>query len=269
MKNLRQILKERTGLDRPILAHIVTFQGKDGIATSPTGYLSNDPNVIGDQLSCIQDFCGEGAGVIALTYGPIVSSFIHGAVMEICRQSNERRMPFAICYDPWTVAAGTTPAAKEQLMIAALKNADTQSMMNSRSYIASINGLAGKLVLDFSLGVDPTVIKAAVPGLNYFEEIADYSWPQIPGPVKNNTKLPCLCIGFNDGTGPNRNMSVWDQTKPARIIPMNAGTYFWGLADDSAEAVSAEFLQLVTWNDFSEGTQVEAFASMLCGPIGG
>lgn len=253
-------------LGKPILFHTVLYQGKDGIATSPTGYLSTDPDVIGDQLTAIQTVGGKGCGVIALTYGPTVSSFINQAAMTMCNQCAEREMPFALCYDPWTVEAGANATAKAELMIAALQNTDTQTMMDSRSYISSINGIKGKLVLDFSLGITPSVVTAAVPGLTYWQNNADYAWPiftakNTPAEVNNDVKLPCLCIGFNDGTGPNRNMSVWNQGSPARIIPSNAGAYFWSLV--AGANPNAEYFQFVTMNDVLEGTDIESFLSML------
>jgi hypothetical protein len=264
MNTLRDIL------GKPVLFHCVLYQGKDGLATSPTGYLSTDPNVIGDQLTAMQNLGGEGCGVIALTYGPTVSAFIHKASMEMCAQCNEREMPFALCFDPWTVDGapkGTTPDAA---MIAALKNSDIQTMLNSKTYISSLNGVSGKLVLDFSTGADAKTVQASVPGLNYLMEVADYAWPQIkttggPGPVNNNVKLPCVSLQFNDGTGPDRNKSVWNQAKPARIIPANAGAYFWSLA--AAINQAAQFVQWVTWNDVLEGTDIESFASVLGGKI--
>lgn len=251
MKTLSEVL------GKPILFHIVLFQGKDGLASSPTGYLSNDPNVIGDQLSDIQNVGGSGCGVIALTYGPTVSPFMHGAAMEMCRQCAEREMPFALCYDPWTVKSSTNWTSA---MIAALKHPDTQTMMASRTYISSINGLTGKLVLDFDLGVDAKAVTAAVPGLVYWQKDVDYSWPKIPGPTNNNTKLPCLARQFNDGTGPDRNKQAWDQTQPARIIPAKAGSYYRSLLSTANKA--AQFYQMVTQNDDKEGTEIESFMAM-------
>jgi hypothetical protein len=249
MQTLRDIL------GKPVLFHCVYYQGKDGIATSPTGYLSNDPNVIGDQLSAMQNLGGEGCGVIALTYGPTVSPFIHGAVMEACAQCNEREMPFALCFDPWTVKGSATPTNPNAAMIAALQNPDIQSMLNSKTY------LPGKPVLDFSTGATATAVKAAVPGIEYWMEEVDYDWVQIP-PVPNKTNLPCTYLGFNDGTGPNRNMSVWNQSQPARIVPTLAGTQFW-----SRNVSAGQYVQFCTWNDVLEGTDIESFASMLWGKI--
>lgn len=247
-------------LGKPVLFHVVFFYGKSG--PSITGYLSNDSNTIGDQLSAMQNLGGEGCGVIGLTYGPTVSSFIHESAMEMCFQCAERDMPFALCYDPWTVK-GATGKTADEAMIAALQHPDTQAMMNSRTYISSINGIAGKLVLDFNTGADASVVQTSIPGLTYWMQSKDYSWPQIPGPTNNNTKLPCLTRQFDDGTGPNRNMSVWNQAAPVRLLPSLSGGYWWGL--EASAYTNAEYIQVVTWNDYYEQTQVEDFASMLWG----
>lgn len=268
MNTLRDIL------GKPVLFHTVLYHGKNGIATSPTGYLSTDPDVIGDQLSAMQNLGGLGCGVIGLTYGPTVSSFINNAAMEVCAQCEERQMPFALCYDPWTVKNpyGSMPLTADATtrMIAALRHPNTQAMMSSRAYITSINGIKGKLVLDFGTTASPAVVNSAVPGLTYWKDSVDYAWPLIaspngPAPVNNNVKLPCVCRGFMDGTGPNRNVSVWNSTAPARIIPPNAGNYFWSLANTMNPA--AEYAQVVTWNDEAEGTGIESFAAMLYGKI--
>jgi hypothetical protein len=244
MKTLREIL------GKPVLFHVVYWHGKDG-TPSLTGYSSNDPNVIGDQLSAMQNLGGEGCGVVALTYGPTVSPWIHGAVMEACRQANERQMPFCLCFDPWTVK---TAPDKTAAMIAALKHPDTQTMLNSRSY------LNGRPVLDFNTGANKTVVLSAVPGIDFWQIQQDYDWVQIP-PVANKTQLPCVYLQFDDGTGPDRNKSVWDQTKPARIIPPLAGATF-----NQIKLSAGNYVQFATWNDISEGTDIEKFASMLRSP---
>ena len=261
-------------LKKPVLFHLVLYQGKNGIATSPTAYLSNDPDVIGDQLSAMQNLGGPGCGVIGLTYGPTVSSFINSAE-EVCAQCAEREMPFALCYDPWVVknpdGSMPTVAIATQKMIAALENPITQAMMDSKTYISSINGISGKLVLDFGTTATPSAVTAAMKGTTYWQNSVDYAWPLIadnngPAPVNNTTaKLPCVCRAFNDGTGPNRNVSIWTPTKPARIIPANAGSYFWSLAN--AMNPAAEYAQVVTWNDVLEGTDIESFAAILYGKI--
>jgi hypothetical protein len=257
MKTLREIL------GKPVLFHTVFFHGKDGLASSRTGYLSNDPDVIGDQLTAIQEVGGEGCGMVALTYGPTVSPFIHSGCMEASRQCEERNMPFALCYDPWTVKAGANAAAKVMLMQNALKHVDTQTMMNSRSYVKSINGITGKLVLDFDLGITPSLVTSAVPGITYWRMNVDYSWPQIPGPTNNKTQLPCLCVQFDDGTGADRNKQAWNQSLPVRLLSSNGGAYYRSLVAGANPA--AQFYQFATFNDVYEKTDYESYMRMLIG----
>lgn len=248
--------------------HWLGWHGKDG--PSIPGYDSRAPYVIGDQLSAMEALAsalGASAfGVIALTFGPTVSSFIHTAVMEMARQCFNRNVPFALCFDPWTVRTSTD---KNAAMIAALKNIDTQVMLNGRSY------LAGRPVLDFATGVNPLTIDAAKLGIQYWMEDVDYAWPDVANLIPRLTvvqglatmKLPCLMSQFDDGTGTDRNKSVWDSTKPVRIVPSLAGKTYWDMA--ALIPKSATMVQAVTWNDYRENTNWEQFAAMLWGRIGG
>lgn len=241
----------RDQLGKPVLFHMVLWHGKDG-TPSLTGYDSRDPGVISRQLQAMLALGGFGTGVIALTYGPTVSTFIHEACMEVCNQANALGMPFGLCYDPWTVKAA---ANKDAAMIATLQNADTQFMLNSPSY------LSGKPVLDFATGCDAKTVLAGVPGIEYWMNGVDYDWVRIPS-TPNVTGLPCTFIEFDDGTGPNRNMQVWDQSLPCRIVPSLAGSTFWG-----RNISAGNYVQFCTWNDVSEGTDIEKFAAMVSGRV--
>ncbi len=240
----------RDQLGKPVLFHWVGWHGKDG--NSLTGYDSRDPNVITHQLKAMQVLGGEGFGVIALTYGPTVSTFIHQAVMTICEQSNALGIPFALCFDPWTVK---TFPDKNAAMVAALNHPDIQFLLKSESY------LPGKPVLDFATGCDKATVLAGVPGIQYWMNGVDYDWVKIPS-VANKTQLPCTYIEFNDGTGKDRNKQVWNQSLPVRITPSLAGNTFWG-----RNVSAGQYVQFCTWNDVSEGTDVEKFASVLWGKI--
>lgn len=244
MKTLRE------SLGKPVLFHWVGWHGKDGIQNSRPGYMSNDPNVIARQLACMRAFGGDGAGVIALSYGPTVSTFMHESSMKMAMACNATGMPFALCYDPWTVR---NSADKTQAMIDVLKHPDTQEMLGLDCY------LAGKPVLDFDTGVDRNKVLAAVPGIKYWLKDVDYDWVKIP-PKPNHTQLPNAYVRFDDGSRPDRNKSCWDQTKPCRIVESHAGREFWGL-----NVSAGDWVQIVTWNDYDEGTCIEPFASVATG----
>src|ERR1700733_10105319 len=240
MKTLRQ------SLGIPVLFHRVGWHGK----TIPNlaGDDSRDPKVITHQLQAMLDLGGDGAGVIHLHYG-LASLFINESALETCNQCNVMGMPFALCMDPWTVkdASGNIlpSPAKENAMISALQSADVQFMLNSATYL-SLTGVAGKPVLDFSTTVDKATILAAVPGIAWLQNGPDFDWPRFPQ-TPNKTALPCKYLKFNDGT---------------RVIPPLGGQTFWSL-DVSAGA----YAQIVTWDDYGEGTQWEEFASVLSGRI--
>lgn len=270
MKTLREIL------GKPVLFHTVFYHGKNGLASSPTGYLSNDPNVIGDQLSAMQNIGGEGCGLVALTYGATVNSFIHGAVMEACRQASEREMPFMLCYDPYVVTKSKTPTDANAAVIADIMHPDTQAMLNSRTYI-NANNL--RPILDFDTGATAGLVKPSTPGVDLWMNRQDFSWLYFgqPDPVatlkKYNAlptmKLPAVGVQADDGNGADRNKSAWDQTKPARTAWPYGGRLFHDMAD--LVPSHCDYVQMATWNDGpgkgSECTGIEPFASMLWGRI--
>ena len=247
----------RDKLGKPIMWHWVGWHGKDGKASIP-GYDSRDPNVISHQLSAMRALGGDGCGVIALTYGPTVSPFIHQAVMAMGNQCNAWGMPFALCFDPWTVKNAPD---KLGAMISAVTHPDIQFLLNMDCYLSSKTPI-GKIVLDFSTGVNQSAIQSALPSIQYWLEQVNYDWVQIPEKA-NKTPFPCVYSQFNDGTVYDRNKSVWDQTKPVRIVPSLGGKTFWNRDISMAK----DYVQFCTWNDYSEGSEIEPFASMLEGKI--
>jgi hypothetical protein len=246
MKTLRE------SLGKPVLFHWVGWAGKNGEPADQTteGYISTDPNVIAAQLDCMRAFGGDGAGVIALTYGYKASPFMHEASWRMGIACNAVGMPFALCYDPWTTK---NAADKSQAMIDALKNPETQELLNMQCY------LPGKPVLDFNTGANKDKVLAAVPGIQYWLKDVDYDWNLIP-PKPNKTKLPSGYIMFDDGTGADRNKSCWNQSQPVRLVPSKAGQMFW-----SRDMSAGDYIQIVTWNDYHEQTAVEPWASLATG----
>lgn len=236
---------------KTLLFHTVLWHGKPG-TISLTGYNSNDPNVIGDQLTSMavlaEALGAADFGVVTLTYGPTVDAFIHSACMEMTRQCANRNIPFALCYDPWTVKNSPN---KDAAMLAALKHPDTQTMLAYRSYIP------GHPIFDFATGCDASTILASISGIKYWMNGVDYDWVRIPS-VSNKTALPCTFVEFNDGTGLDRNKQVWNQSLPCRIVPSLAGGTYLG-----RNIGTGQYVQFCTFNDVSEGTDIEKFASIL------
>lgn len=257
-----------------LLFHWVPFPGKDNV--SIPGYTVADPNVIGWQLTAMQKL-GEqlgatSVGAVALTYGPTVSTFIHSASMEMCDQCNERAMPFALCFDPWTVKESSD---KDSAMITALKNPDIQSMLNSPMY------LPGKPVLDFSTGCDAKTVLAGVSGIQYWMEQVDYAWPKaygannVPNTISQGLaslssqhanpacRLPCVYRAFDNRNPSDPEHSIWDPTLLA-CTWCDAGTGTSLFAETIATVpTSATMVQVATWCDFAEGTAVEPAAWLL------
>ena len=237
-----------------MLFHWLGWHGKSG--KSLTGYDSRDPNVIKRQLQAMLAFGGPASGVVALSYGPTVDPFIHQAVLSMASQCNALNVPFMLCMDPWTVK---NAADKNQAMIQALTSPDFKFLLQMDCYVQ------GRPVLDFATGCDKATVAAAVPGIQYWMSGTDYDWVKIPE-VQNKTSFPCVYVEFNDGTGPDRNKSVWDQTQPARIVPSLAGSTFFK-RNLTTPVASFPYVQVATWNDVAEGTDIEKFAAIVSGRI--
>lgn len=250
-------------LEHPVLFHRVGWHGKDGMSQSIPNYDSRDPNVIAHQLECMKAVGGEDCGVIQLTFGPTVSPFIHESAMNTANQCRALGMPFALCFDPWTVKNpdGTFPSVDvaNSRMIAALQHPDIQFILNMENY------LPGKPVLDFSTNVDRSKVVAAVPGIGYWLEQLDYDWVQIPT-VANKTKMPAVYVMFDDGTGPDRNKSRWDQKAPVRLVNQRGGkTYYACNVSGANNCNGKNYVQFETWDDYTEQTACEAWFSMVSG----
>jgi hypothetical protein len=240
-------LREQLGV--PVLFHRVGWHGKS--QPNLAGYDSRDPKVITHQLEAMMDLGGDGTGVIHLHYG-LNSPFINESALECCNQCNVMGMPFALCMDPWAVkdASGNIlpSPAKEQAMIAALQSADVQFMLNSATYL-SLTATAGKPVLDFTqvgIGADKATVLKTMPGIALLQNGPDFDWPRFPQ-TPNKTALPCKYLKFNDGT---------------RVIPALGGKTFWDLNVDAGQ-----YAQIVTLDDYGEGTNWEELTSVLWGRI--
>ena len=249
-------------LGHPVLFHVLCYNGKDS-QTACAGYLSTDPNVISHQLDCILAFGGPNSAVNALTYGPFVSAFVHQACMSLGIACNSKGIPFGLCFDPWTVknSDGSMPnqATIDQKMSAVLKNTDIKNLLAMPNY------LPGKPVFDFSINATKATMIAACPGIQYLWNGPDYDWIRIPV-AANKTAWPCAYMQFDDGTGTDRNKSVWNQSQPARIDLNYGGSTFWNCDVSKANNSNGKnYVQWVTWNDYNEQTATEPWASLATG----
>ena len=245
-------LEEQFG--KPVLFHWVGWYGKDGYPTK-TGYDSRDPNVINNQLEAMLEFGGEHSGVVALTYG-LTSDFILQSVMAIANQTCVKNMPFCLCMDPWAVKKY---ADKNARMITTLDDPQYQLILNMKNYIKRTDGK--KWVLDFSTGVSKVAIETEFNDITYMMNGPDFDWIRFPQ-TPNKTTLPCTYVEFFDGTGKDHNVSISDPTQPCRIVNANAGSTFWG-----NDVKAGQYFQFVTWNDVTESTSIEQFASVVSSKI--
>jgi hypothetical protein len=274
-----------------LLMHVMPWFGDGGIHRMDS-YLSNDPNVVKNQINVMMTARIYGLqvqGVIMTWQGP-GATFQHSAVQQWNTQCQQRGLLFALLMDPW-IAKINSPTGNPDLqtVINALNDPTSQAMFNSSAYVPE------KFVLDFNIGVDMTALQAQFPTLNFLAQGTGFAWPSINMTIANSEqrnqacvtnlqtqhnnaamKIPAVCLRFMDAGQPTPvgvNLSAWTGTRdyatsvwggqPSRVLDMQAGKLFF----DSFNTVpgACPYLGFVTWNDFDEGTDVEAFYAMLSG----
>jgi hypothetical protein len=279
-----------------LLAHVMPWMGDGNFPHRMNSYSSNDPQVISNQLDILQTvrcFGVQCQGAILTWQGPY-SGFSHSTTMEWSQQSVERGMLFALLMDPAVASAGPTPPvvtgnAATDHVIQALRHADAQAMLNASSYVPE------KFVLDFSTGADLTQLPPHLPSLSFLGHGSGFGWPNIDMSItdseQRNTqsvsdlgsqhanpamRIPAVMLGFRDAgqpTPPGVSAGAWTGTRdyntsvwggqPARVLDTQGGKLFfdyWATVPGSAP-----YLGLVTWNDYDEGTDCEAFYACLAG----
>jgi hypothetical protein len=238
---------------KTLLAHVVYWYGKPNTTHNMNRYVSTDLKIIADQNLAMQALGIKG--LFALTYGA-ASSFVQQAVIAANAQCNLDGQLFGLCIDPWAVRNSTDKTAA---VIAYLKQADTQKMLNSKSYLPE------HYVLDFNTKADPVKIHAALPGIKMLSKNSGFWWPNFPSDSsQSGVTIGGVCPCFNDGV--IGNMGVSWQGGPTRFKESDGGNYWWDQASLIPPAVT--YVQIITWNDYQERTVIEPMASMLWGRIG-
>lgn len=244
---------------KTILAHSVCWFG-NGHDNYNDFYSSADPKTIARKLDLMQSVGIDG---VIQTWQGTHAMFTHEATIRMCLECAHRGMLFGLLMDP---EVGRAPGmTKEASVMASLNDRGTWSMLNSPTYLSE------RYLLDFNTGADFS--KVTLPaGVKLLKEQVGYGWPNAYKgdnarslkelvTVNTHALIPGVCFKFNDGGFKlpdgtrDFNRSVYAGT-PVRWIDSRGGQFF----RDTVAALPAEakYVGIVTWDDYGEGTAVEA-----------
>lgn len=264
------------------LVHVMGWFGSPNHVYPMTAYSSSNALTIAKQLS-IMKACGVG-GVVLTWQGVTVSPFLHSVAVEMAQQCAERGMLFALCLDPWICKTAVAGKTKELVIAASLNDPSVQAILNSPSYVPE------NYILDFGTGANLATLGAMFPKLSFLPQNTGFAWPPIQNAVASTAKMnglptmkvPCFFSRFFDGGVPSPNSAFvsvargdaaamdcnTSQWSPAggddcRMIESQAGTV--GLNSAASIPVTSKYAAYVTWNDYSERTEIESTLSLLTG----
>jgi hypothetical protein len=263
--NLKALLPAGSNIN--LFAHLMQWFEPGNSHSTNTGvtYDSSDLRTIAQQIQLAKDAGIDG--FLVDWYGPAsVNSFGDTAFLNLL-QIAEILGGFraGICIDKGAV---------KNLMAANAGMTTQEAFQTAYNYVTSIYAaypaFFGDYILEFgcgALGVSfggfqtPSVLHDD-PTYGQF-----FTWvdpPQGASQVaKNYTNPDCVmgsvCWGFNDGAPANLNDSVWGG--PVRLLDRcHLGTNWkqcWANIP-----VSMKYVQIVTWNDYEEGTGIEGVLGM-------
>lgn len=275
---------QKRGFTGKLLAHVILWHPNP--ASRMNAYQSNNEYTVGKQLDVLEAFGFDG---VVVTWQGVGVPFQHSAAMEFSRQTATRSLLFALLLDPAAVGQRLAGTTVEQALAAQLNHPDTQLMVNRPSY------LPGKPVFDFGTNANFDVIGKQFPQLQFWKRHYQYSWPetvytdaagqqqqltpaQVIAQLKTDNARASMMApgifprffdgGLIDAKGvPNFSLSAWPSKnpKPARIIHSMAGNTYHDSVDAIPNLSTVPYLCFVTWNDYTEGSEGEAFFSMISG----
>jgi len=264
------------GATTKIYAHLLLWWGNSGHIN--IGYSSTDPNQIHRQIT---DMISRGIdGVIIDWYGP-GNSIDQATQLVMAEAEKHPGFTFAIMVDKgaiqWDSCSGCTP---QQALIQQLRYIE-QTYIPSPAYM-KIDGLPviTNFNLDLSFSIDWNAIDAALSthpkfifqnnsGFTHTLTDGSYSWVM---PTTTDYGMSYLNSFYNAGIshpseetvgatykGFNDTLASWGSN---RIMGQQCGQTwlqtFAKLNSLYSSGLQLPYLQLVTWNDYEEGTEIES-----------
>lgn len=272
--NIRSLLYP--GASTKILAHMMLWFGQSNHMN--IGYSSTDPNQVKRQ---IEDMISRGIdGVVIDWYGPN-NSIDQATKLVMAEAERHQGFTFAIMVDTgaigWNPCAGCSP---QQTLTEQLQYVE-QTYMPSPAYMR-INGVpvVTNFGIDYSYSMDWNAVNAALStqpkflfqeasGFSHVLSSGSYSWV---APNTSDYGMSYLTNFYDTGfsfpleetvgagyKGFNDSLAGWGSN---RIMKQQCGqTWLQTFAKINSlynSGLQLPYVQLVTWNDYEEGTEIES-----------
>ncbi len=264
------------GATTRIFAHLMLWF--DGSSHMNVGYNSNDANQVQRQIT---DMISRGIdGVIIDWYGP--NNTIDQATQLVMHEAEKHPgFTFAIMIDAGAMGSGTCPGCNPEQTLTQLMQYMAQTYFGSKAYL-TIGGqpVVTNFNVDQSNSINWDNVRNAIPsgprfifqnndGFAHQTSDGSYSWIM---PQFGNYGLDYLSSFYGTGLGFsqietvgatykgfNDSLAGWGSN---RVMDQQCGQTWLQTFDRINQLYSATrqlpFLQLVTWNDYEEATELES-----------
>ena len=264
------------GATTKVLAHLMLWFGQSGHMN--VGYNSNDAGQVQRQIT---DMISRGIdGVVIDWYGP--NNSIDQATQLVMHEAEKHPgFTFAIMIDAGAMGSGACPGCNPEQTLVSLVKYLQQTYFPSKAYM-TIGGqpVVTNFNVDPSNSVDwdnvrksapaaPRFIFQDDPGFSHQTSDGSYSWVM---PQYSNYGLDYLSSFYGTGLGYlnletvgasykgfNDSLAGWGSN---RVMNQQCGQTFLQTFDRINQLYNAQhqlpYLQLVTWNDYEEGTELES-----------
>jgi|tagenome__1003787_1003787.scaffolds.fasta_scaffold20987168_3 hypothetical protein len=264
------------GATTRILAHIMLWFGKSNHMS--VGYNSNDASQVERQIN---DMISRGIdGVIVDWYGP--NNTVDEAAQLVMHEAEKHAgFTFSIMVDKGAMGSGVCSGCNPEQTLTTLLQYMAQTYFASKAYL-TIGGqpVVTNFNVDPSNSIDWDNVRSAIPaaprflfqdnpGFSHQTSDGSYSWIM---PQFGNYGLDYLSSFYGTGLGYqnletvgatykgfNDSLASWGSK---RVMTQQCGQTWLQTFDRInqlySESRQLPFLQLVTWNDYEEGTELES-----------
>ena len=259
--------------DSILLAHFMQWFYPGSVHSQNTGVSYDSSNVvtIGRQITLMKSLGFDG--VLVDWYGPdSVNPTGDRAFQRLLEACEVLNFQAGICIDKGALSSlvtanvGMTYQQAFQLAYNYVKSVYAANPAFFRDFIAEFD--CGAKALSVGQTIDFTRFPDVIHDDSKYGRF--FTWAGLPGGQpsvtanysNSNCVMGSLCFAFNDESSTNPVQSVWGG--PARIMN-RARTAANFLAGIKALPPTLRYVQLVTWNDYEEGTALEGVVAALNG----